>query len=451
MASQKLLASDADEEDGFGESVAVSGRTAVVGAPEANAAYVFEGSISGPLQWQETTIIPAPPTSVSFAASVAMSGDSMAIGAMDSGGGDGRVYVYERDHGGAANWGLLKELVPPPGVAAFGRSLDIDGDTLVVGATTDPDAAGRAFVHQRDQGGANQWGLVTELVGHDTSAADEFGFTVAISADSVAVGSIDDDDADPGNTSCNSGSLYIFDRDSGGPGIWGEAAKITAVGAVCGDQLGTNLDLDRDSLVTGTFSATENTISKVYFHERDEGGVDAWGEVARHEGISFLGSSLSISGNQALVAMAHQQAWGGSVEVMHRNHGGINNWGVATTLTQPDGGPGPANGFWGDRFGSGAAIGYGFFLIGAPDDDDLGRESGSANIFGLERVRRASGRTVPDPTLKASFASTQGIANGKLTRIRSVSNSGSAYVFDLILFTDDFETGDTSAWSLVAP
>ena len=73
------------------------------------------------------------------------------------------------------------------------------------------------------------------------------------------------------------------------------------------------------------------------------GWTDAWGEVAQHQGIAPFGASLSIKGDEAAIAIAHLQGWGGSVDILHRNHGSSNNW-VWFEPTQPDGGPGPPTG-----------------------------------------------------------------------------------------------------------
>jgi len=98
----KLTASDAASGDSFGYSVALSGTTALIGAPNTTVAgdygvgavYVFTGSGAS---WTEQTEIsdPAAATNGGFGSSVALSGDSALIGA------DGTTVAGQADAGAA--------------------------------------------------------------------------------------------------------------------------------------------------------------------------------------------------------------------------------------------------------------------------------------------------------------------------------------------------------------
>ena len=113
---KKLLASDAQADDWFGWSVAVSGTSAVVGAyledaggSEAGAAYVFQRDQGGTDNWGEVTKLTASDGDlyIRFGWSVAVSGDTAIVGASfdDTGGNDaGAAYVFQRDQGGTADW-----------------------------------------------------------------------------------------------------------------------------------------------------------------------------------------------------------------------------------------------------------------------------------------------------------------------------------------------------------
>ncbi len=60
----------------------------------------------------------------------------------------------------------------------FGTSVAVSGDTAVVGAWLEDargDAAGAAYVFQRGQGGQDNWGEVTKLIGRGISAVFLFG------------------------------------------------------------------------------------------------------------------------------------------------------------------------------------------------------------------------------------------------------------------------------------
>jgi hypothetical protein len=95
--------------------------------------------------------------------------------------------VYRRDAGGPGNWGLVKHLFSPDqgnGAKVFGRAVALDGDRLVVG---DPAKYpnGVCYVFERDHGGPEQWGLVTLVPSNmpylGSSELAEFGAAVALS------------------------------------------------------------------------------------------------------------------------------------------------------------------------------------------------------------------------------------------------------------------------------
>ena len=129
---------------------------------------------------------------VGFGLATAISDDTAVVGAFNESTGDnelGAAYVFERNQGGSDNWGEFKKLVASDGVAAdrFGFIVAIDGDTIVVGRQTGVGEGG-AYVFGRDEGGADNWGEVKKLTSLDLAASQKFGWSVAISRDTVAVG-----------------------------------------------------------------------------------------------------------------------------------------------------------------------------------------------------------------------------------------------------------------------
>ena len=191
---QILTASDSDpNDDNFGQSVAVSGLTIVVGAPyhgyPGNGdAYVFGSDGAGWTQQAEFHASTA--GNVEFGTSVAVSGSTVAVGEplvnAERGGPSGVVFVYTRS-GGA--WPLKQELDPPDAATGFlGRSLALAGGTLVVGADltgTEFDAPGAAYVYTRSSG---TWLEQQELAASDGADGAYFGYSVAVSRTMVVVG-----------------------------------------------------------------------------------------------------------------------------------------------------------------------------------------------------------------------------------------------------------------------
>ena len=148
-----------------------------------------------------------------FGGRVAVSGDTAAVGARfeDAGGEDaGAAYIFQRDEGGADNWGEVTKLTASDATAGdfFGFSVAVSGDTAVVGAhgeDTGGTFAGAAYVFERGEGGADNWGQVEKLTASDPETLDQFGVSVAVSGDTAVVGAIQGDAGDS-----NTGSAYVF-------------------------------------------------------------------------------------------------------------------------------------------------------------------------------------------------------------------------------------------------
>ena len=137
----------------------------------------------------------------------------------------------------------------------------IQGGRVVVGANLDQvggDAyRGSAYVFERNQGGADNWGEVKKLIAADGAAGDRFGRRVAISSDTIAVGArreasaateVDGDQTD--NSADSSGAVYIFVRAGE---TWTQQAYLKASNAEADDVFGEVLALDGDTLVVVAF------------------------------------------------------------------------------------------------------------------------------------------------------------------------------------------------------
>ncbi|MCE3005126.1 MAG: FG-GAP repeat protein, partial [Xanthomonadaceae bacterium] len=193
----------------FGAVIAVDGDLAVVGVPamqqptpplnpfnRVGAAYVYARSGS---QWtlrQALTITPLGGDAAAFGTAVAISGNTIAIGAPGeraalSGSGTGAAYVYTV---GPASIDL-QQRIPVDNVTAsnqaFGRSLSLDGDTLAVGApfTSNPGLSnnfGRVFVYTRS---GSTWTKQQEIVdAAPPGTADDFGNYVIMRSDALVIG-----------------------------------------------------------------------------------------------------------------------------------------------------------------------------------------------------------------------------------------------------------------------
>jgi len=217
----KLTALDAEAGDFFGNSVALSGNRALVGAVRndgggtfSGSAYLFERDGSG--MWVQRAKLTASDAAIGefFGESVALSGDRALVGAIlgnnDRGSQTGSAYMFEGDETGM--WNQVAKLTALDAEAndRFGHSVALSGNLALIGANMDDDFrvnSGSAYVFERD--GAGMWGEVTKLTASDDSTADFFGRSVALSGNLALVGAPFSDDV-----ASDSGSAYVFDIDA---------------------------------------------------------------------------------------------------------------------------------------------------------------------------------------------------------------------------------------------
>lgn len=202
----KLLATDGADGDLFGISVAVSGNYAVIGAEGddvngylAGSAYIF--NITTGEQLYKLLPTDGGDTGDLFGESVAISGTQAIIGAEgdDNGFGDsGSAYVFDVTTGT-----LLSKLVAadPAPLDKFGRSVAISGGTALVGKAT-----GAAYVFNAATGEQ----LFKLLASDGGFTGDDFGGAVALSGHVAVVGSWSHED-----NGWQSGSAYVFDTTTG--------------------------------------------------------------------------------------------------------------------------------------------------------------------------------------------------------------------------------------------
>ena len=257
----------------------------------------------------------------------------------------------------------------------FGYSVSISGDTVVVGAHEDDDK-GAVYVFERDEGGSDNWGEVKKITASDGAVGDAFGHSAAISVDAVVIGAhYDDDNGD------SSGAAYIYYRDRGGTGNWGEVKKITASDGEYLDIFGYSVSISVDTVVVGAPYEDEQGQNKgaAYIFYRDEGGADNWGEVQKIMGSDCVGLgadefgwSLSINANTLVVGARQWASAVGSAYIFYRNQGGTDNWGEVKKITASDGAPD-------DCFGSSVSISGDTLVVGANQYYNL--QIGYAYIF----------------------------------------------------------------------
>jgi len=413
----QLNSSNQSLADAFGNSVAISGDYAVVGAPQddgstdtittAGEAYIFKRNQGGANNWGliKTLNSPNEDTDDAFGYSVAIDGDYIVVGAYGDEGstgtiGTGEAYVYKKDQGGADNWGLIKTLNSDneDDGDTFGNSVAIDGNYIVVGARTDhgtADAigsAGEAYVYKKDQGGVDNWGLIKILNSDNEDTGDQFGWSVAISGDYIAVGAFVDDGSI--DAIIDAGEVYVFKKDQGGVDNWGLIKILNSDNEDTADQFGYSVAISGDYIVVGAYGDDGSTdaissAGEAYVFYKDQGGTDNWGLIktlnsSNEDANDYFGWSVAISGNYIVVGapfdrgIADGVSSAGEAYLFYKNQGGTDNWGFLKQLNSPN-----ENG---DRFGSQVAVDGDNIVVGASSDDgstETLNDAGEAYIYSI--------------------------------------------------------------------
>ena len=216
---KKLTASDAAADDRFGCSVAINGDFIVVGAhfedgggTDRGAAYIYERNYGGQDNWGERKKLTASDAldDDRFGNSVSINGDYIIVGAHyrdEVQANNGAAYIYGRNYGGQNFWGEVIKLTAQNS-ALFGNSVAIEGDYAVVGANYEDGVGsdrGAVYIYYRNSGGNDQWGEVMRLTASDAEDEDRLGRSVSISGDYIVVGT---EWEDGGGT--DRGAVYIF-------------------------------------------------------------------------------------------------------------------------------------------------------------------------------------------------------------------------------------------------
>jgi hypothetical protein len=286
----------------------------------AGAAYVFSRNEGGSENWGEVQKLsaPSPEAAALFGRSVAIDADTIVVGApqTDSVGGTpadtGVAFVYEWFSG--FGWLLVKTLRASDEGSddRFGHAVAISGDTILVGAAWedggpgDPvQTAGAAYVFHRDAGGAEQWGEVKKLQASNIGAGDEFGQAVAV-AGSVAIVGAPWEDGHLDLVS-NSGAAYVF-QNLPGPG-WVETKKLAPSHPIENGLFGYSLGTSAGAIVVGMILDGSLHVLRgaAAVHFRHLGGTNQWGPAGQISHptpwtSSNFGVRVAISGKNVIVS-----------------------------------------------------------------------------------------------------------------------------------------------------
>lgn len=446
--SAKLVPDQGAASDRMGNAVAASGNTVVVGAfnndegaaIDAGAAYVYVRDAGGNWTQQQRIVSPIPTSFDYFGHSVAISGDTLAIGAYfdDEGAAidAGAVYVYTRAGG---IWTLQQRVVAdtPASSDRFGYSVALDGDTLAVGATLDDSAGGNnsgaAYVFTRT---GSAWNQQQRLLAAAPLANSLLGSSIAVSGDRLVVG------AASANTvlGAGAGAAYVFSR---AVNVWTQQSLLIPGTGAANDNFGQSVDIDGTSLIVGqpnfdSVAGFNSGRASVYIEAGGVWSLQSTLTATDAAQDDFFGLAVSIAGNLAVVGAYFEDATavnGGSAYVFRRD--GV-LWTQLDKYIASDAGIG-------DQFGFGVALSGGTAIIGAPyDDNTFGTDAGAAYIFlngapTTTDLMSSHDNRVYGQSLTLTATVTGENPTGQVTFFNGAANLGSADLFggmaqlDLIL------------------
>ena len=305
--TQELNAADSPDGADFGNSIALSADTAVIGADRTTltndgnrhqgAVYVFTRGEDG--QWTQTQQLTADDFSpeAQFGDAVALSGATILIGAYNTTVGEnpyqGAAYVFTLEGG---SWTQTQKLVADDGIGGddFGNAVALDGERALIGAFYGSGTVGQSGAAYVFEGSGSSWKQTAKLVPDDGALFDSFGSAVALAGDSALVGSLY---AQIGDNS-GQGAVYAFDLAAG---HWSQTQKLVPSDGAASDALGNAIARDGDRVLVGA-NAANGYVGAAYLFARSDTGWGELGKLVASDGVSGdgLGYTVALSGNTAL-------------------------------------------------------------------------------------------------------------------------------------------------------
>lgn len=377
----------------FGHSVAVDGGRVVVGEPlnssvatDAGSVWVYERSVGSAI-WDLETELDQGPTQAdaNFGGAVAIDGDLIAATAPGPfGAWYGRATVFRRAGPGSWDRAHVVDLAGDPFVVGFGTDVALEGNTMAVSAPQSvvpggSDPVGQVMVwSDLDAPSLGPW---RTIAAPDTST--DFGQRIAMNDSVLVVSSVETLPNSP------SSRVWLFDVDTGSP-IAALAAATAAYpsGVAVSDSL---------MIVGGPEVGTHGAVK--LFRLQGDFVVESSFTPGVPAGVAAgaqAGSSVALWADYLAVGLATDDTVlsdAGSVVLMRRDPANPNGWTFVTTVvpSAPQGGA---------EFGQELAMADGWLVVGAP-------------LYGANDPGRAYLFDVDDPTAEVAFV-TGIVANANL-------------------------------------
>lgn len=306
-----------------------------------------------------------------FGTSVATDGTYIVVGATDDDqitNNNGAVYVFSNQ---AGNWVQTAKLLPNTGnqFSEFGTSVAILGNYIAIGSTNVVEG-GTVFIFKRN---GNNWNFLTSV--RPQANESTFGSTVTMTDKYLAVSAKNEN---RGSSNIQAGAVYMYDR-SGDNFTFVE--KLISPAPVTNGLFGTSISLNGERLIVGSPGDGNGSNGAggpggAYVFTRNGGSWQQEVKLTGNdiEGGDQYGTSVFLTNTQAIVGAIWDKDKGaesGSAYIFTRNN---TTWTQTAKLVAWDGDAG-------DNFGNGVALSGDYAIASAPTNEQGGSFSGSIYVF----------------------------------------------------------------------
>ncbi|MHC4846223.1 MAG: FG-GAP repeat protein [Planctomycetota bacterium] len=377
VVEQKVTAADGAAGDIYGAAVAIDGDLAIVcnewddpNGTDSGSVYAYSWNGTN---WQfDQKFSPADnQPGDNFGRAVVIQGDLAVVGTHwddDLGSNSGSAYVYR--HNGS-QWVEQQKLLASDGQAGdqFGDTISVDGDWLAIGSWQEDQGGANAGAVYMFRSNGSAWVPTQKLIAPDAAANDQFARYISLSGDKVLVGAWKDD-----APSFDSGSAYVF-RYNGAE--WTFEQKLVAPDGASGDYFGWGCALRDDVAVVGAYRDDDlGTDSGATYVYRFNGSSWVFNQkLLPSDGVAYdwFGYTTVLTGNRLVIAsMVAPVGTGSGHAYVFKDNGS-----QFVQQARLD----PSDGADQDKFGFHLAASGGLILVGAWRDDDHGSDSGSAYFY----------------------------------------------------------------------
>jgi hypothetical protein len=308
----KLIADPAYADDTLGGTVALKNHMAMLGVmrrddkgEDAGAVFAFEREANSWSQKQILTAIDAK-AGDAFGQSIALTARFLVIGAPRSDtphkdSGSAYVYVREKD-----TWQFQAKLMAKDGAAGdlFGISVVIDGDTVLVGADLNDEQAEKAGAVYAYVFDGKQWHHQAKLMAKDGANTDIFGVRVALFGDTALISARRDDLEGVG---ADAGSAYVFERTKE---KWTQTQKLVAPDGKADDRFARGVALNKETALISAMhhDAIGNNAGALYVFKKQLGQWRYTSKMVASDGVpeDRFGWNIALTDKTAIIAAPHR-------------------------------------------------------------------------------------------------------------------------------------------------